>query len=116
MIQKRVSEGWTYQDIQETYGVGSHRIAAVAKNRPRGTPGRPRKFGDDIIEFIETNFLCNARISDFQMKSMVEETFQRTISRPQVCRIRKRTQNQIQEAYHSAATEPRTEDAASTVC
>ena len=88
MVQKKVSEGWAYRDIKKVYGVGSRRIAAVAKSRLRGTLDRPRKFGDDIIELIESNFLRDGRITDSQMKSMVEETFQQTISRPQVRRIR----------------------------
>ena len=100
MIQKKVSEGWSYRDIQKVRSVGSSRIAAVAKSRLRGTPGRPRKFGDDIIEFIESNFLCDARITDYQMKGMVKETFQQKISRSQVCKIR----NKLEIKYRKPIT------------
>ena len=29
IIQKKVSEGWSYRDIQKAYRVRSHRMAAV---------------------------------------------------------------------------------------
>ena len=88
-IREAYAKGLTYRNIQEMLSVSPNRIYQVINhveiNHHRG---RPPQISKEHYNFIETNFLLNARLTDSQMVQMLKEKFGITISRSQICRIR----------------------------
>ena len=89
-IMSLLEEGLSYRVIEASLHVSSKTIADVVQNRTsaRSRGGQP-KITPEIEDFIETNTLTNARISDGQMARMVQERFGVTVNCTTICRVRR---------------------------
>jgi transcriptional regulator with XRE-family HTH domain len=75
-------KGLTYRQIADGMNVSQRRVAQVMQgNRPSMGRGRPSQLTAEIRAFVETNWLADARITDPQMRSMVNEKFETTFTR-----------------------------------
>ena len=89
-IRSLRAEGCSYEYIASHLGVGNGRISdAINGRQMHHQRGRPC-YSDEVVTFIESNTLLNARITDSQMCDMVNQRFGITMCRATVANIRRR--------------------------
>ena len=90
LIRSLRQEGCSYEYIASHLGVGNGRIRdAISGGQMDHQRGRPG-YSEDIVAFIESNTLLNARLTDSQMCDMVNSRFGIRMCRATVANIRSR--------------------------
>lgn len=89
-IRAALADGWSYSEIQKRYSVSPTRISRIVsgKSIPHAR-GRPRRMTPEIRDYVETNTLLNARISNSQMANMVRMQFGQGFDPSTIAKLRR---------------------------
>ena len=90
-IQNMLDRNCTYREIKEILRVGADRITSVANGESMDhRSGRPRVCNQSVVQYIETQTLLDARLSDGDLARLVEKDLGVTVHRTTILRVRRR--------------------------
>ena len=90
-ILKLHNKGLSYLSIQRMLGVGPNRISCVIHGKQmKHKRGRNPKILPEIKDFINSQTILDARLSNFKMKEMINDKFQVNLCLKSVASSRKK--------------------------
>ena len=88
---KMLETGFTYEEIQHLLIISPKRISAIRKGtQTNHRIGRPSSITPSIIDYVEMLSISNARLTDGDITSLVNEKFATCISKTTIERTRRR--------------------------